>query len=146
MFGNIVSNILHLLQIICTLYSCLIKHNTESSVSDCSRLYSKTLSCINWCIFIGHGLVEDDNSYMTWDTKYGEFDDRPETIDYVVSSPRSEMLRGLFALFSRSGLTSTSMQLIPLLGWQKCLPQRWQSCKVFSTRHRSNYDRMLFLS
>ena len=117
LFGNTVSQILHLFQIICTLYSCLIS--------------SKTLSCINWCVFIGHGLVEDDNSYMTWDTKYGEFDDRPETIDYVVSSPRSEMLRGLFALFSRSGLTSTSMQLIPLLGWQKCLPQRWQSYKVF---------------
>ena len=43
--------------------------------------------------------MEDDNSYMTWDTKYGEFDDRPETIDYVVSSPRSEMLRGLFVPF-----------------------------------------------
>lgn len=36
----------------------------------------------------------EDNSYMTWDLKYGEFDNDKFTVDYAASAPRANMLKG----------------------------------------------------
>ncbi|XP_067941540.1 integrin alpha-8-like isoform X2 [Watersipora subatra] len=47
------------------------------------------------------GVQVDDNSYMSWDIKFGEFDDNPDTVDYVVSMPRSNQLKGKLVFWSQ---------------------------------------------
>ena len=45
-------------------------------------------------IFQGVGDQADDNSYLSWDIKYGEFDGDTNTVDWVASAPRSYFLKG----------------------------------------------------
>ena len=51
--------------------------------------------------------MTDDDAYMTWDVKYGEFTRNDSTIDWAVSAPRADMLKGtgagLTALGGREG-------------------------------------------
>lgn len=60
--------------------------------------------------FVGAGETEDDNSYLSWDVKYGEFDGDEDTIDWAATAPRSHMLQGKagsLALIS-CGMSSSS--------------------------------------